>query len=52
MSGRRLELMLDVYNVFNASPILSTNNTYGQAWQRPNQILDGRLFKFGVQLDF
>jgi hypothetical protein len=52
MSGRRLEVMLDVYNVFNASPILSTNNTYGPAWQRPNQILDGRLFKFGVQLDF
>jgi hypothetical protein len=52
MSGRRIELMLDVYNVFNASPILSTNNTYGAAWQRPNQILDGRLFKFGAQFTF
>jgi hypothetical protein len=52
LSGRRIEVMLDVYNVFNASPVLSINNTYGQAWLRPNQILDGRLFKFGVQLDF
>jgi hypothetical protein len=48
----RLQGMFDVYNVFNASTILAQNNTYGGTWRRPTQILAGRLFKFGAQLDF
>jgi hypothetical protein len=43
---------VDLYNLFNASPILALNTTYGAAWQRPLQILQGRLLKFGVQVDF
>ena len=34
------------------SPMLALNTTYGTAWQRALQILQGRLPKFGVQLDF
>lgn len=52
-AGRnRIQVMLDVYNALNVSPVLSINQTYGPAWLRPNQILDGRLFKIGGQVDF
>jgi hypothetical protein len=50
--GRRLQANVDLYNLFNASPVLALNTTFGTAWQRPLQILQGRLLKFGVQLDF
>ena len=50
---------LDVYNLFNASPILIINTTYagppgtpGDAWQQPSYILPARLFKFGTTIDF
>lgn len=48
----RVEGMLDVYNLFNASPILSINSTFGPNWLRPNQILDGRIFKLGIEIQF
>ena len=48
---RRVQANVDLYNLFNASPVLALNNTYGAAWQRPLQILQGRLLKFGMQLD-
>jgi hypothetical protein len=50
--GRRLQANVDLYNLFNASPVLALNTTFGTAWQRPLQILQGRLLKFGMQLDF
>ena len=50
--GRRLQASVDLYNMFNVSPVLALNTTYGTAWQRPLQILQGRLVKFGVQVDF
>ena len=42
----------DVYNMTNASPILSQNVTYGPSWLKPNEILSGRLIKFSAQLEF
>jgi Carboxypeptidase regulatory-like domain/TonB-dependent Receptor Plug Domain len=48
----RIQGMLDVFNVFNASPVLTLNNTFGSAWQRPQSILQGRLLKLGAQIDF
>jgi len=52
VKGGRIQAMFDVYNAFNASPILSSNETYGSDWLQPTEILAGRLFKFGVQLEF
>ena len=50
-SRGRIQGNVDLYNLFNADPVLALNNTYGTAWQRPLQILQGRLLKFSVQLD-
>jgi hypothetical protein len=52
VGGARVKGMFDVYNALNASPILAINTRYGPAWKTPSQILAGRLFKFGVQMDF
>jgi hypothetical protein len=48
----RLQGMFDIYNVMNASPILANNTRYGSAWLTPTFVLDARLFKFGMQLEF
>ena len=48
----RLQTSVDVFNLLNASAILSQNNTYGSSWLSPTQILQGRLVKFGAQFDF
>jgi len=48
----RVMANVDLYNMFNASPTLALNTTYGSAWLRPLQILQGRLLKFSAQLDF
>jgi hypothetical protein len=52
MAGRtRVNVSLDLYNAFNASPVLSQNNNYA-AWQRPTSILTARFAKISAQLDF
>ena len=51
-SGGSIEPQLDIYNVFNANPVLEINNTYGPAWQNVNFVLQARLIKFGVQMKF
>jgi hypothetical protein len=48
----RIQGMLDVYNVFNASPILAINTRYGASWLTPTQILSGRMFKLGAKFEF
>jgi hypothetical protein len=48
----RIRGVFDLYNLFNASPVLTVNTRYGPAWQTPTSILVGRLMKFGAQLDF
>ena len=48
----RVQAMVDVYNLFNASAVLTENYTYGPSWLRPSAILGARLVKFGGQLDF
>jgi hypothetical protein len=50
--GLRVSANLDLYNVFNENTPLVINTAYGNNWLRPTQIMDGRLAKFGVQLDF
>jgi hypothetical protein len=41
-----------VYNALNAGPFLGYNNTYGPNWQNPTSSLIGRMFKFGVLVDW
>ena len=49
----RLKGMVDLYNLFNANPVLALNTNYSATgWQRPTYVLPGRLVKFGVQVDF
>ena len=48
----RIKGLVDLYNVFNVNPVLTQNNTFGPAWQRPTYILPARMFKFGGQGDF
>jgi hypothetical protein len=50
-----IQLNSDLYNVMNASPVLNINSGYGtngEGWLRPSQVLDARLFKVGVLVDF
>ena len=51
----KLKGMLDVYNALNANPVITASYTYGtngSSWLVPQNILLGRLFTFGTQLDF
>ena len=50
--NRRVRADIDVYNVFNASNVLSMNTTYGSVWQDVRQILGGRLVRLGGQINF
>ncbi|OFW49102.1 MAG: hypothetical protein A3G77_10065 [Acidobacteria bacterium RIFCSPLOWO2_12_FULL_68_19] len=48
----RVRGTFDVYNVFNASSVLSMTPTYGPAWLNAAQVLSARLLRVGAQLDF
>jgi len=52
LGDARIQPQFDLFNLFNANPVLAQNNTFGPAWQRPVTILLGRMIKFGVQFDF
>ena len=40
-------------NMLNSSTVVAVNQAYTAAtWLQPTQLIPGRLFKFGVQLDF
>jgi hypothetical protein len=48
----RLIPKFDIYNVLNASAPLAIRTQYGANWLQPAQILDGRLGKFEIQIQF
>ena len=54
--SRRLQANVDLYNVFNSAAVVNFNSTYSltgtNLWLQPTQILDARLLKFSVQIDF
>jgi hypothetical protein len=52
LNATRLRAIVDLYNVFNRNAALVINTTYGPSWLSPTQIMDGRLLKLGVQLEF
>jgi hypothetical protein len=47
----RTQLNFDLFNLFNANPVLSVNNNYS-VWLVPTAILEARLFKISGQFDF
>jgi len=52
----RLRIDGDLYNAFNNNWPFTVNtafsNTGGSAWLRPTNVLQGRFFKLGAQLEF
>jgi hypothetical protein len=50
--GRRVQPQFNVFNLLNSGAILGFNNTYGPNWQNPTASEVGRMFKFGVQVDW
>src|SRR5262249_36009618 len=48
----RVQLNLDMYNVFNSNVPVTIFGTYNARWGQPTQVLDGRLVKFSTQVDF
>ena len=50
--GKQLEAQLDLYNSLNANPVLTVNQTYGTALDRPASVLQGRLIRLGIQARF
>jgi hypothetical protein len=53
---RRATVNVDLANALNASTVVTELYGYNPAnpgaWRRPNEILQARVVKFGVQLDF
>jgi hypothetical protein len=47
----RATTSLDLYNIFNANPVLTLNSAFA-TWQRPLSILNARWAKFVLQFDF
>jgi hypothetical protein len=43
---------LDMYNLFNSTPVLAENQTYGPAYRSPISMLQARFFKFSAQFDW
>jgi hypothetical protein len=50
--GLRLQPQIDMYNLFNANPVLAMTARYGAAWENATSVLNPRTVKFGVNLDF
>jgi hypothetical protein len=48
----RLELMVDLYNALNASPVLTRNNAIGAGFYTPTSILQSGFVKLGGRFSF
>ncbi|MEQ1899011.1 MAG: carboxypeptidase regulatory-like domain-containing protein [Vicinamibacterales bacterium] len=48
----RIQAWADLYNTLNTNTVLAQVTTYGPSWRRPTNLLGGRLFKVGGQVDF
>ena len=50
--GINLQAQADAYNALNTGVVLTAVQTFGSALDRPASILQGRLFRFGMQAKF
>jgi hypothetical protein len=48
----RVQGLLDMYNVLNASTVTTINQSFGANWLKPQAIVNARYLRFGGQLDF
>jgi hypothetical protein len=48
----RADVGVDIYNAFNSDAILTQQNAYGAAWQRPLTVIQPRFVKFSARWDF
>ena len=48
----RIQVTAAAYNLLNTSAALIINTAYSATWLQPTNVLEGRLFKLGVQLDY
>ena len=51
----RTNVGLDLFNIFNASPVSTYNQSYvqtGASWLQPTSIIGARIAKLSVQFDF
>jgi hypothetical protein len=48
----RVQGIFDVYNALNGTAILAETTAYGATYRRPTAVLDPRIMKFGLQLNF
>jgi carboxypeptidase family protein len=52
----QVQAIVDLFNAFNARPVLSVNTRYsgttGGSWTQPQSTLVGRLVKFSAQVNF
>ena len=52
ISGQRLRVMFDLYNIFNNNVVLTEEYALLGNYLQPNAILSPRLMKFGFQYDW
>jgi outer membrane receptor protein involved in Fe transport len=48
----RIQPELNVYNLFNADPVVRINTAFGPQWLRPQGVLLGRFAKIGASIRF
>jgi hypothetical protein len=52
IAGVDVKGALDVFNALNVSTVFNQIQTFGSALGRPTDVIQGRVFRFGVQLKF
>ena len=52
ISKVRLQGLMDLYNLTNASAQTTIVQTFGTSWLRPQAIQTARIVRFGIQTNF
>jgi hypothetical protein len=50
--SRTLDANMDLHNAFNSDAVTAESATSGTTWRRPTVVLQGRIVKFGIWLNF
>ena len=52
LRGVELQAALDVFNATNSDAVFNQVQTFGSSLGRPTDVIQGRLFRVGMQLKF